>query len=378
LVVALGIAAWQLGGTREASPPVVEREERVLESDLVPATKAPPECSRNEHLSGDHRCPSGEEWVEARGRCLCLDKSLCGSGSRPLFEVKAPGEWVVIRPGSFLMGAPGSEAGRDNDEVQHRVTLTRDFMLQATEVTQGQWRQVMGNNPSRFQGCGPNCPVEQVSWYDSLAYCNALSLIDGLAECYDLSACTGTPGGGSYTCPTSKIGWRRGLDCVGYRLPTEAEWEYSARAGTTEATYNGDLESTKLECQRGNNALNPIGWFCGNSEVSYSGSENCTSWGGFRRCGSQPVKQKRPNAWGLYDMLGNVWEWNWDRFVVYPTGDVTDPVQRRKGSNRVMRGGSWLGNARYVRAGARYGFGPGNRYLYLGLRPARSLPGVGR
>jgi formylglycine-generating enzyme required for sulfatase activity len=375
LAAAIGIGAWQLGGGREESSggnDGADDDRLDNETSGEVATKAPPGCGPTEHLSGTHCCPRGEEWVEARDRCLCLDKALCGSGSRPLFEVKAPGEWLVIRAGSFMMGSPEGEVGRYDNEQQHRVTLTRDFLIQTTEVTQQQWRQLMKNNPSTFTGCGAECPVESVNWFDALAYSNALSRLEGLEECYDLSDCTGQPGQG-YECQTSKIRWRRGLDCEGYRLPTEAEWEYAARAGTKEATYNGNLDRRHLECQRGNKVLDAIGWFCGNHEVSYSGAADCSGWGS-RHCGTHPVGEKQSNPWGLYDMFGNVWEWSWDRYAVYPSGDVTDPVQRRAGSDRVVRGGSWYFLARYTRAAARNRHAPGNRSLDLGVRVVRSLP----
>lgn len=233
-------------------------------------------------------------------------------------------KYIIIQPGSFVMGSPPEEA--HSNEEQHLVTITRPFYLKATEVTQGEWQALMGSNPSKFSSCGESCPVEQVSWNDAVAYCNALSRKEGLESCYD---------GDRF----------KGLSCKGYRLPTEAEWEYAARAGSTGATYGG---------------LDAIAWHNGNS-------------GGM----THPVGQKMPNAWGLYDMIGNVWEWVNDWYDKYPGGAVSDPVgpssDSFRGSFRVHRGGSWGYTARSCRAAFRVSNDPGNRFGNLGLRVARSI-----
>ena len=221
-------------------------------------------------------------------------------------------ECVWCPPGQFMMGSPTSERGRDSDEVQHEVVLTRGFFLSETECTQGQWEAVMGGNPSYFKGT--EWPVEEVSWEEAVEYCRKLTAkqrAEGILA----------------------DGWE-------WRLPTEAEWEYAARAGTTGARYG---------------KLDTIAWRDGNSGIQ-----------------THPVKQKTANAWGLYDMIGNVWEWCSDWYGGYPTGSVTDPTGPSSGSFRVRRGGSWLGGDWLARSALRSSIVPGDRYDNLGFRPALS------
>ena len=277
----------------------------------------------------------------------------------PVGPPPAPSGFVYIAPGTFMMGSPGSEEGRDDDETQHSVTLTRGFYLQTTEVTQGEWQRVMGSNPSYFTSCGSDCPVDQVSWLDAVGYANALSRAEGLSECYDSSG--NVRGGGSiYT-------------CAGYRLPTEAEWEYAARAGTSTTTYAGAMRILGL-----NNAtvLSDIAWYGGNSGVSYAGGYDCS---GFEdravpsapTCGPHQVGTQDPNAWGLYDTLGNVWEWTHDWYGDYASNS-TDPAGASNGSYRIFRGGSWINWARRVRAADRNAGTPDSRLNFVGFRLARS------
>ena len=272
----------------------------------------------------------------------------------------APTAFVYIAPGTFMMGSPSSEEGRSNDETQHQVTLTRGFYLQTTEVTQGEWQRLMGNNPSYFANCGSDCPVEQVSWRDAVGYANALSRAEGLSECYDSSGNL-RDGGNVY-------------DCAGYRLPTEAEWEYAARAGTQTATYAGAMQILGP-----NNApvLSDIAWYWGNSGVSYSGGFDCSDWDERAvttagTCGPHQVATQDANAWGLHDMLGNVWEWTHDWYGEYG-GTSTDPAGATSGSSRVYRGGSWSGAALAVRAANRNDVPPDGRSDDLGFRLARSI-----
>jgi formylglycine-generating enzyme required for sulfatase activity len=263
---------------------------------------------------------------------------------------------VIIPAGTFTMGSPPTEPCRDGLETQHEVTLTQSFSLKPTEVTQAEWQALMGNNPSGASPGCDDCPVETVNWYEALAYCNALSASAGLEACYTLSGCNALSPGTNMTCTGVTVTAPDGdvYGCEGYRLPTESEWEYAARAGTTEATYNGDIGEG--DCTPVSPVLEPIAWY----------SENSSST-------THPVAQKDANPWGLYDMLGNVWEWTWDRKAAYP-GDVTDPTGASNGSNRVFRGCCWISAARDCRAAYRFDFSPVYRFAVLGFRPARSLP----
>ncbi|MFH1743397.1 MAG: formylglycine-generating enzyme family protein [bacterium] len=231
-------------------------------------------------------------------------------------------KFALIPAGTFLMGSPDDEPGRDKDEgPQHRVTISRPFYMQTTEVTQGQWKKVVGNNPSYFMNCGDDCPVEQVSWSDAQEFIRRINRMEG----------------------TDK-----------YRLPTEAQWEYAARAGTTTPFHTGHCLSTDQANYDGNYPL---------SECSK---------GEYRRKTIR-VGNFAPNAWGLYDMHGNVWEWVADRYGAYPAGDVTDPDGPTSGLYHVARGGSWGYRAMYCRSASRLSpFIAYDRFYRVGFRLIRT------
>lgn len=263
--------------------------------------------------------------------------------------------YVRIEPGTFLMGSPETEPGRFKDERLHEVRITRPFLLQATEVTREQWRDVMNSEPSwsRHPGCGDACPVDSVSWFDVVVYANALSIREDFPSCYALDGCDGDPGGGCPWFQTDCNGDHRcrgvrfeGLDCLGYRLPTEAEWEYAARAGTTTAFSTGPGI-------RGDQAA-----FITDKELRVS-----------------PVGSFPPNPWGLYDLHGNVYEFVWDWYSPFPgRAPVTDPQGPNSGNVRVVRGGSAGFSSEHLRSAHRSAMIPWERSNQDGFRLARTLP----
>ena len=206
-----------------------------------------------------------------------------------------------------------------------------------TQVTQALWEKVMGNNPSRFKGS--DLPVETVSWFDAVRFCNALSAAVGLSPAYRIGS-----GDEDADDPSEhpSVEWDRAS--AGYRLPTEAEWEYAARAGTSHRYAGGDDAGA-------------VAWTEKNS-----GKE------------THAVGEKRANAWGLHDLSGNVWEWCWDWFGAYPSEPVSDPAGPASGSLRVLRGGSWYSSARSARVANRIDDHPGFRDDIIGLRLSRTVP----
>jgi formylglycine-generating enzyme required for sulfatase activity len=265
---------------------------------------------------------------------------------------EAPHGWVCVGPGTFMMGSPTDEPLREDDEVLHQVTLTRAFWLKATEVTQSEWQATIGANPSFFKGCGGDCPVESITWFDMVAFANALSLREGLQPCYTLT--DGRPYDLQAAVAHTPPLWPLGLTCPGYRLPTEAEWEYAARAGTETAFYDGPIMDTA--CTPPDPALEKAAWYCANGSST-----------------AHPVGMKIPNAWGLYDMLGNVWEPVWDWYADYDPV-ATDPVGPPSGTNRVVRGGSFDIPAHQSRVAFREYDVPESSDRTAGFRLARSIP----
>jgi serine/threonine-protein kinase len=272
-----------------------------------------------------------------------------------------PAGWVRIEPGSFTRGSPESEPGRADLERQHQVTITRPFAIQANEVTQDEWKALTYRDTNGFAACGARCPVTMVSWFDAVEYANRLSERESLERCYEVVEAGGT----------KRVTWLKGLDCKGYRLPTEAEWEYAARAGGGEAFGRSGI--TETDYAPLDKALSELGWYGGNSQVTYANGVDCSKWvAGHKTCGIQPVGKKLPNAWGLRDMSGNVAEWVWDTLAPYPTGSVTDPVNHVAGQMNILRGGSWNSTARDCRLAARERAQPVGRFNN-GIRLVRTL-----
>jgi len=215
--------------------------------------------------------------------------------------------------------------GQTDELPTHQVTLS-SFYIGKYEVTQAEYQAVMGTNPSHFSGSDK--PVENVSWFDAVEYCNARSIQEGLTPCYN----------------TTNI-QECNFSVNGYRLPTEAEWEYAARGGSNNPDY----------LYSGSNDINSVAW---NSSNSGSTSHN--------------VGTKTPNGLGIYDMSGNVWEWCNDRYGSYSSSAQSDPVGPATGSYRVTRGGSWYYSATYCRVAYRYDDYPANSNYNIGFRLARS------
>ncbi|MAE69990.1 MAG: serine/threonine protein kinase [Gemmatimonadetes bacterium] len=267
--------------------------------------------------------------------------ALLATGCGDTFDLGPPPvpipEMVSIAAGQFVAGSPESAAVRDSDETQHVVTLTRGYLFGATEVTQELWELVMGSNPSLRWRCGADCPVDNVSWLDALLFCNELSRHHGFEAAYEIEG--------------DQVTWIERSD--GYRLPTEAEWEYACRAGTESDFFDGAI-TAPFGCTVLDPVLDQIGWYCPNGGST-----------------THPVGLKTPNAWDLYDTAGNVSEWCWDRFGAYPVGPVTDPAGPDTGASRVRRGGSWSEAARDCRSADRSPVDPEVRSYNLGLRLAR-------
>jgi len=285
---------------------------------------------------------------------------------RPLLGGTVAMPYQYIPAGTFTMGSPVTEVGRLTNEPQREVTITRPFMMQTTEVTQAQWEAVSGGiNPTCDGPAGacapandnPLAPVVNVDWYSALAFANALSVAEGLSPCYRLEGCfdatSGWKDGNHNSCTYASFA---GLSCSGYRLPTEAEWEYAARAGTTTATYAGNLNVGVTDCTTTQPNLDPYGWWCRNTGGQL-----------------QPAGTRLPNPWGLYDVLGNAAEIVWDVAASYPPGPAVDPLGAEWGNSIGLRGGSWLDVARLGRAAYRGANGRVNYYSAQGLRLARSI-----
>jgi len=266
-----------------------------------------------------------------------------------------------IPAGTFTMGSPESEIGRwDNEGPQRQVTISEGFWMGVHPVTQEQWEQVMGSNPSYFQ-TNPAAgeaqgrrPVETVSWFDVLVFANLLSKSEGLRPAYMINGSTDPANWGEVpaSAASENLAEWNAVQVVpgsdGWRLPTEAQREFAARAGTTAAFSNGAGD------WQNQSEIEGIGWFGFNS-------------GGMTR----EVGLKQPNPWGLHDIHGNVLEWAWDWFGEYPNLAETDPAGASSGAFRVIHGGSWFNSAEFARSASRFAANPSVRNDLLGLRIIR-------
>jgi len=257
-----------------------------------------------------------------------------------VFGLAGSGEFVLVEKGSFTMGDTWGD-GYDNEKPTHKVTLTYNFYIGKYETTFDEYDafcDATGRRSPSDSGWGRGTrPVINVSWNDAIAYCNWLSEKDNLPKAYDSNGNL-LDKDGSITTDPSKV--------VGYRLPTEAEWEYAARGGNKSRGYK----------YSGSSNVGDVAWYDSNLDKT------------------QEVGKKEPNELGLYDMSGNVWEWCSDWFGDYSSSAQTNPYNSTAGSSRVRRGGSWVNNATYVRVAYRNGNLPSYTYFRLGFRIARTAP----
>jgi formylglycine-generating enzyme required for sulfatase activity len=261
---------------------------------------------------------------------LLMAVLVLGSCATNASMVHTNANMVHIEGGIFTMGSPNDEEDRDSDEVQHSVTVS-SFYISKFEVTQKEWQETMENNPSNFKG--DNLPVEMVTWFDVIEYCIKRSQNEGLTPAYVMSGRTPENG---YPITSANVTWNQ--EANGYRLPTEAEWEYAARAGT-ETPYSSG------------NDVDNSGWYNSNSEDS-----------------THQVGTKQANRWGLYDMHGNVYEWCWDWYEDYIAEAQVDPTGAPSGSYRVVRGGCWDRYAQHLRSAARFYRIPSRKVYVIGFR----------
>jgi formylglycine-generating enzyme required for sulfatase activity len=281
-------------------------------------------------------------------------------------KVGIAGRYVEIAPGAFEMGSSPDEAGRFGDEKPHPVKLTHRIAMQAGRVTQRQFKLLLGRNPSKFKERGDSDgdfmrvngeamngdhPVEQVSWYDAVEYCNVLSAVKGLKPAYAITNIKrnsdGSIAGADVTLSDPDL-----YKLEGFRLPTEAEWERAARAGTRGPHWFDAKE------------IDRHAWHSGNSDGRTHASGDSS----------------HASPWGLHDMLGNAYEWTQDWYAGYPNANgvrgekvIENPTGPSTGDYRVFRGGAWSADAHFLRSGRRHSFGPADRWGVVSFRPVRSI-----
>jgi len=287
-------------------------------------------------------CGNGCGWNEIDPTQVCYSET----------NVLLPGfimmPFVEIPAGTFVMGA--NEQGSDPDEDVHQVTLTSNYLVGKTEVTQQQWEAMGYLNPSMFDFCDA-CPVETVNIYEAAAYANAVSYSEGLTECYTLTGCTGDPGEGMVCTHLASL-----LSCTGYHLPTEAQWERAARGITQTRFSHGDVLGCGDTCEACP-THDQYMLYCGNDAGV-----------------TEPVGSRLPNAFGIVDMHGSVFEFVHDYYQAsLGTDPVTDPFSPGTSNNRIVRGGSWFHSAAWSRSANREEMTPTSQGANIGFRLARTL-----
>lgn len=335
----------ELGDDRYVKREAASRQLEAIGEDALPAL---------EKAAADHEDPEIQRRADLAIRAIlakCKKSSFTGMGM------------VVVGSGDFMMGSPRTEPGRRPDEAQHRVRITRSFVLGKHEVTQDEFQQVMKFNPSECKGKGGGrkkigrggtgeFPVENVTWYDAIEFCNRLSKLDGYDPYYRMTEVRRD--GDSITQARVVI-----IGGNGYRLPSEAEWEFACRAGTTTAYHFGnDTRAGLINCKPTRVA------------GGYGGA--VPKWpelGRPEKVGSFPE-----NNLGLHDMHGNVAEWCWDWYDkdYYGRSPRNDPQGPDKGTHRVLRGGSWMVGEGNCRSASRYFLVPSERKDHAGFRVART------
>ena len=267
--------------------------------------------------------------INVRGQKMLVDIPEVSQARSLLLQLATPSvlgtDFAWIKDGSFLMG---NANGAADASIVRTIKLTHSFYISTTEIPQKLYQAILNENPSSVKADA--LPVTNVSWYDAVRFANALSAYEGFEECYQIKG--------------EEVLFPKGVDCLGYRLPTEAEWEYAARAKSKYVFSGG-------------NRLSKLAW-----TVDNSGDE------------SHYIGQKLPNAFGLYDMSGNVWEWCWDQYDTYDPSQTIDPLGAQDGQYRVRRGGSYQQEVNYARVDTRYSVHPNYRSPEQGFRLVRTAP----